>query len=330
MTGASVPVLEGLRTNASGGAHFSVSGQGSLAYVPGGALEADRGLVFVDRKGKVEPVSGERRDFMFPRLSPDGRQIALSTRIGTPDIWVLDWERGAFARLTSGPGIRSVPAWTPDGRRVTYWSGLPGKLGSLFWKAADGSGPEEELLPGRSSGITASWSPDARHLAYDERDEQGGWDVWVMPLGGDRQPRAFVGTPANELGPAFSPDGRFIAYESNQSGRVEVYVQAFPGPGARFQVSSQGGENAVWARNGRELFYRTGARMMAVDVAGGPTPRFGAPRLLWEKRFLVGVYDVHPDGRFLMIEPREETRPPSQFTFVLEWWSELRRKLPTS
>ena len=208
VTGASVPVLEGLRTNASGGAHFSASGTGSLAYVPGGALEADRGLVFVDRKGSVEPVSDERRDYMFPRLSPDGRHVAVSTRIGTPDIWVLDRERGAFARLTSGPGNRSVPAWTPDGRRITYWSSVPGRSGSLYWKAADGSGPEEELLAGRSSGLTASWSPDARHLAYDERDAQGGWNVWVMSRDGERKPRAFVSTPADELGPAFSPDGR--------------------------------------------------------------------------------------------------------------------------
>ena len=328
VTGASVPVLEGLRTNASGGAHFSVSGTGALAYIPGGALEADRGLVFVDRKGNVEPVSDERRDFMFPRISPDGRHVAVSTRVGTPDIWVLDVERGAFARLTSGPGNRTVPAWTPDGRRITYWSGLPGRSGSLYWKAADGSGSQEELLPGRSSGLTASWSPDARYLAYEERDAQGGWNVWVMPLTGDRQPRAFVSTPADELGPAFSPDGRWLAYHSNESGRVEVYVQAFPGPGGRFQVSNQGGENAVWARNGRELFYRTGTKMMAVDVSSGPTPRIGAPRLLWERRFLEGVYDVHPDGRFLMIQPREEKRPPSQFTFVLEWWSELRRRVP--
>jgi serine/threonine-protein kinase len=269
--GAPVPVVEGVRTNASGGAHFSFSGSGALAYVAGVALETDRRLVFADRQGRTTPVSDARHDCMFPRLSPDGGRIAVSNRVGTPDVWVQDIARGTFTRLTSGPGARTVPSWSPDGQRVACRSGLPGRTTSLLAKPADGSGPEETLVTAPSAGLTSSWSPDGRHLAYDVRSPEHGFDVWVMPLGADRTPRAFVRTPANEHGPAFSPDGR--------------------------------------------------------PLASGSPLRVSAPRLLFERRFLVGVYDVHPDGRFLLIEV-DEGKPPGEVTLVLEWLAELRSRVP--
>jgi Tol biopolymer transport system component len=216
----------------------------------------------------------------------------------------------------------------PDGERISYWSGLPGRTSSLFWKPADGSGDEERLLTAKTEGLTSSWSPDGRYLAFDERDASQGWDVWVMPLSGDRQPRAFVRTPSNEYGPAFSRDGRWLAYHSDESGRYEVYVQAFPGPGGRWQVSNQGGQDPVWARAGRELFYRAGDKMMAVDVTSGPTFRVGAPRVLFEGRLLGGMYDVDSEGRFLMIKAGEQDQAPTQMTFVLEWFSELASRVP--
>jgi serine/threonine-protein kinase len=327
LAGPPVPLVEGVRTNASGGGHFAFSETGTLVHVQGSALETDRALVWVDRKGNLTPAADTRRDYLYPRVSPDGGRIAFSARAGTPDVWVQDIARGTFTRLAASPGARTMPAWSPDGHRIAYWSGEPGRPRTLLAKPSDGTGMEEALVTAPSNGLTASWSPDGRSLAYDVHDAKDGWDVWVITLAGDRTPRPFLRTPANEQAAAFSPDGRHLAYHSDVSGSREVYVQAFDGASGRVQISNQGGEYPVWGRDGRELFYRSGDRMMAVDVKGGGAIHVGAPRLVFERHLLEGIYDVHPDGRFLMVEV-DYGRPPRELTFVLEWFAELRARVP--
>ena len=222
--------------------------------------------------------------------------------------------------------------WTPDGKRVTYAAARAGKPENLFWKFADGSGAEERLATSEYAQRSISWSPDGQVLAFDESAPATGGDIWTLPLKGERKPRLFFRTPFAERNAVFSPDGHWLSYVSTESGRDEIYVQPFPGPGGKWQISSEGGTEPVWARNGRELFFRNGDKMMAVDIAAGPTFSAGKPRLVFQGQYHTGDrpdYDVTPDGqRFLMIKDGGE-ESAGQINVVLNWFEELKRKVPS-
>ncbi len=181
-----------------------------------------------------------------------------------------------------------------------------------------------------------SWSPDGQLLAYTEVNPTTGYDIWVLRLG-DRKAQPFLRTPFNEGAPQFSPDGRWLAYISDESGRFEIYVQPYPGPGGKWQISTEGGTEPVWNRNGRELFYRSGDKMMAVDITTQPSFSAGKPRMLFEGPVPADPvrrsanYDVSPDGqRFLMLKPVEQAQAaPTQINVVLNWFEELKQKVPT-
>ena len=204
----------------------------------------------------------------------------------------------------------------------------------MLWKLADGSGPEEELLSLRDHTHIGSWSPDGQVLAFELQTGGTGSDIGVLSLKGDRKPSIFLRTRFGEAAPVFSPDSHWIAYASNESGRYEVYVQPFPGPGGKWQISTEGGTEPVWARNGRELFYRSGDKMMAVDIAAQATFSAGKPRVLFEGRYNptgsnAANYDVSPDGqRFVMIQPVGSEGGVSQIHVVLNWFEELKRRVP--
>jgi Tol biopolymer transport system component len=297
--------------------------------------------VWVDRTGAVRPLPLEARPYASPRLSADGRRVAFWTQ-GDRNIWVYDLARGTLTKLTS-EARNARAAWTPDGTRVTYGSASGGNE-NIFWKPVDGSGAAERLTTSDHSNFAAAWSPDAQTLAFVEARPDTGSNIWILPRQGDRRPRAFVETRFAEAYPDFSPDGRWLAYASDESGRSEVYVQAFPGPGPRHQVSTNGGTAPAWARDGRELFYTptqsvggqaTLTRMMAVPVTLRPTLTVGTPRLLFEGKYgasaQVRGYDVAPDGRFLMVQSKE--RPPVsavEMILVQNWLEELKRLVPTN
>ncbi len=180
-----------------------------------------------------------------------------------------------------------------------------------------------------------SWSPDGQLLAFVEVNPTTGYDIWVLRLS-DRKAQPFLRTPFNESVPRFSPDGRWLAYISNESGRYEIYVQPYPGPGGKWQISTEGGTEPIWNPNGRELFYRSGDKMMAVDIATQPSFTAGKPRVLFEGRYELSPattpnYDVSPDGqRFLMLKPAEASEAaPTQINVVLNWFEELKRRVPT-
>ena len=254
-----------------------------------------------------------------------------------------DLARGTLSRSTAEGQVFS-PVWAPDGKRVGF-SFAPAGTGSsrarVYWQNADGSTPPE-LLTGegdlRMEGPN-SFSPDGSLLLFDAYDPADtspaytGWDIFVLPLSGDRKPHPFLQTKSQESNARFSPDGRWVAYESNESGRSEVYVRPFPGPGARWQISTEGGQDARWSRSGRELFYRQADKMMIVDVETKPTFRPGRPRTLFEGRHY-GMnaygysYDVAPDGRFLMIRPDPAESGPAQVKVVLNWFEEVKRRVP--
>jgi serine/threonine-protein kinase len=198
--------------------------------------------------------------------------------------------------------------------------------------AADGSGAIERLTTNENAQWPGSWSPVAEILAFTEADPETGYNLMTVDLHGDRQPHVFLQTPANEYGPTFSPDGRWLAYGSDESGRQEIYVRPFPGPGGKWQISTDSGVEPVWSRDGRELFYRNADKMMAAAVETTPTFSASKPRVLFEQHFEKSIfpfeanYDVSPDGkRFLLVVPPAGESAPTQVNFVLNWSDELRR-----
>jgi len=252
------------------------------------------------------------------------------------DIWIYSIPRETLTRLTFG-GARHRPLWTPDGKRVIFSSWAFDGKEKLFWKPANGSGPEELLTESEHArGIVASsWSPDGQVLAFIEGLPTADGVIGVLPLREKGKVRPFVQTQFKEGAAVFSPDGHWLAYSSDESGRFEVYVQPFPGPGGKWQISTEGGDQPVWARNGREVFYREGNKMMAVEVKTRPTFSTGTPSLLFAGQYLhqspVGRadYDITPDGRrFLMVQPHTHEPSAKQINVVLNWFEELKRRVP--
>ncbi|MGH7536403.1 MAG: hypothetical protein ACREMG_12610, partial [Gemmatimonadales bacterium] len=329
VTGEPVPLVEGVRQASTGAAQFALAGLTWLAYVPGGLQPNEGSLVLVDRQGKAAPLPAPARPYFSPRVSPDGQRLVLEIAGASTDLYLYDLADGRLTRLTF-EASNTFPVWTPNGQRVAFQSNRAGPL-NLFWKRADGSGPEERLTTGEHADNPNSWSPDGRLLAYHRVHPETGRDIWVVPVDGDREPRLFLSGPANEGTPAFSPDGRWLAYTSDESGRIEVYVQPFPGPGGRWQVSNGGGSEPVWSRNGREMFFWQGDRMMAVPVSGSSEFAAGRPALLfeghYERPFARPNYDVYPDGlRFVMIKGSEQESRAHRLNAVLNWPLELARR----
>ncbi len=328
VTGEPLPVVEGIHVEWAVWPYFSFASDGTLIYAPGAPLDAKR-LVWVDRKGAVQPLNAPPKPYDNPRLSPDGQRLAVVIREENHDVWTYEPARGTLTRLTSDPGEDETPVWMPDGKRLVFAGNRSGGS-QLLSTGADGSGTEEVLLGIRRGHRHAdSLSPDGQVLAFEEESQATGSDIWVMPLQGDRKARPFLRTTFNEAGAKFSPDGRWIAYSSDESGRSEVYVQAYPGPGGKRQISTEGGVEPVWARSGRELFYRNGVKLLVAEVRTQPAFSASRPRVLFEGRYDTlpwnSNYDVTPDGqRFLMVQSAEPTGQ-SQINVVLNWFEELKR-----
>ena len=297
---------------------YSISRNGTLAYVPSGG--PDR-LSWVDRQGEQEPVTDMRREFDSVRFSPDGKRLAVA--LGS-EVWIYEIARGILSPLTTGGGFG--PIWNPDGTRLTFLRG--GSQRGLSWMAADGSGKAEQLTKKR--GTPYSWSPDGNVLVFAENVPSTNWDILLLPPGGEPQP--FLATEFDEMLPMFSPDGRWIAFTSNRSGRHEVYVKLYPKGGRIEPISTDGGVQPLWAHSGRELFYRNGGKVMVVSIQTEPTLKAEAPRLLFThpegfaSNYTPLTYDVAPDDqRFVFIDWKHST----QINVVLNWFEELKRLVPT-
>jgi serine/threonine-protein kinase len=324
IAGPELPVVDDV---ALGG--FSVSRTGSLAYVTG-ASGPPRRFVWVDRSGRRTALDAPERPYDSPQLAPDGGRVAVE--IG-PQTWIFDFARGALTRLAFEGTVNDSPIWTPDGQRIAVRSDRAG-TNRVFWMLADGSGGAEQLTDGSIGQLPRSFSPDGQWLTYQETSPQTRRNVWFLRVA-DHTKQPFLVTRSTEGAAKFSPDGRRIAYVSDESGKPEVYVQPFPPGGGKWQVSTDGGTEPVWNRNGRELFYRSGDRMMAVDVVTQPSFSSGRPRQLFEGKYVSSLfpltgfaYDVSPDGqRFLMIEETGATTA-AQINVVLNWAEELTRRVP--
>ena len=329
VTASPVPILDGVVTNLSGGAHFAFSSSGSLAYVAGGLSESTRVIALVDRSGTARTLTTIRGMSLDYQVSPDGKRLVRSNPAGpNRDIWIHDLERDTATRLTDGDNS-SRPIWTPDGKYVAFSAGLPDA--NIFWKAADGTGNEERLTTSPHTQFAGSFSPDGKLLVYIEYHPTSAPDIWMVSLEGDRTPRKFLQTPYVENEVALSPDGRWLAYQSNESGRFEIYVQPFPSGGRKLQISTDGGSTPQWSRNGREILYRNQNRMMAVAVRPGQASTASAVELVADKPLALfeggyePVFSLTPDDRFVMIRNLTEEVRPTAVQVVLGWVDELKR-----
>ena len=342
--GAPVPVVPAVVMTANGGVDAVVAGNGTLAYVSGsGAVGEQRALVWVDRQGRETPIPAPPHSYLYPRLSPDGTRIAVYAPNPESDIWVWDFSRTTLTRVTFGPGYDGYPTWTPDSRRLIFTSDRAGAR-NLYWQAADGTGAIERLTesPAGTAQDATAVSPDGRRLIFTEIAPKTGEDVMQLELDGTHRVTPLVQSPFIERNGIVSPDGRWLAYEANDSGRFEIYVRPFPEVNSgHWQVSTGGGTRPLWARSGQELVYvsPTGA-LMRVGVERGPSWAATTPTLLIKEGYFTipggnpgRTYDISPDGqRFLMIKEgggSDQTAAPPQIIVVQHFDEELKRLVPT-
>jgi len=331
VTGDSVQVVQGV-SQARYVVNYAISDNGTLVYVPGSPQATEQTLAWVDREGKEEPLAADPQVYGNPRISPDGSRLAITvSESGVADIWIYDLERETLTRLTFDPAADSFPVWTPDGQRIVFNSGRFGPL-NLFWKAADGTGQVERLTTSPSGQRAHSFSPDGKRLVFSQQATQAG--LQELSMEGERTSQPLFQSPFNEIKGMISPDGHWIAYESNESGR-QIYVRPFPNvEEGKWQISRDGGQEPVWAPQGQELFYRNGEAMMVVGIKTEPTFTVGSPIVLFTGKYTTTVtgvsYDISPDGqRFLMMKGADEEEGQSQINVVLNWFEELKRLVPT-
>jgi serine/threonine protein kinase len=336
VTGQSVPVLDSVITNpaSAGVSQFGIADSGLLAYAPGAIRGIDRRVVWVNRSGQIERLMDPQRAFQALRLSLDGQWLALSIGGVNDQMWLYDIARHTLTRLTSA-WDNAVQAWTPDGRHIVFRSDRSGDSKfrwQLYWQTPDGSGPVERLDDRSEPTGSGSWSPDGKVFVFSQWNAESNADIWLLTIGATRAVRPLIRSPFNQHDPRLSADGRWLAYVSDESGRPEVYVQRFPGLGAKWQISTGGGSEPVWEPHGRELFYQDGVKMMAVSIQAEPTFVAGTPRLLFEGAYVADGwgtnYDVAPDGRFIMIQLGQSEAPATHIALVQNWFEELKRRVP--
>jgi serine/threonine-protein kinase len=329
VTGVPVELLKGVATDTSGKALYSFSQNGVLVYVPGGPDVDFRRLVFIDRTGDRQAIPLEPRAYWDVRVSPDGRWLVLHVAGANDHIWLYEMERETLTRLTS-VWTQQLPRWTPEGHRVTF-TDIPKLPTAIFWKPVDGSGPEEKIHSAEYPTYPNSWSPDGRLLAYEEKHPTTRFDIWFLSLNGEPRTQPLLVTEFNEMGAEFSPDGRWLAYCSDETGRFEVYVRPVSGTGRRVQISTDGGDKPGWSPDGSEIYYRQEEKMMAVPVQMGEELVAGKPEMLFEIErdlsFPQRSYGITPDGRFVMIQPLHAATS-NRIHVVLNWHQELLEKAP--
>ena len=341
--GTANPVVPQVRTTFGGGVEAVLGRDGTLVYVAGGAESgAARTLVWVDRQGRETPIAAPPHAYFTPRVSPDGTRVALVAVVDqNMGIWLWDLARPKLTPLTLNPALNALPAWTPDGRRVVFTSNRAGVL-NLFSQAADGTGTVEQLTESPNIQRASAVSPDGTQVVFTVISPKTGEDVMALRLDGTHQILSLVQTPFDERNGIVSPNGRWLAYEANDSGPFQVYVRPFPDVNSgHWQVSTSGGTQPLWARSGRELFYvAPDGALMGVTAVDGPAWTAGAPTKVLEERYVVlGTgggpfprnYDIAPDGRrFLMLKAVESDTAgaPTQIVVVQHFEEELKRLVP--
>jgi Tol biopolymer transport system component len=348
VTGGPVSILEGVTG-------FDFSESGTLVYVSqpavaAGATSATSSgstLVWVDRQGKEESLGAAPDAYQSLKISPDGTKVALTITAGNQDIWIWDIPHKTPTKLTFDKAADASPIWTPDGKRIIFYSNRGGSLGGVYWKSADGIG-EDELLASKPDRLLFPWSfsRDGKTLALMELSLASlGADIGILSMEGKREMKELLQEKNNESEPQISPDGRYVAYQSDESGKGEIYVRSFPDVNkGKWQVSRNGGGSPLWSPDGRELFYRSGDETMAVGIETEPTFKRGNPKNLFRGTYfsnpnqmiVATPWDIHPNGmKFLMIKPAASTgaapttaNQQPKINIVLNWFEELKQRVP--
>jgi serine/threonine-protein kinase len=317
VTGSASPLLEAIPTLTAFFGEvplLDVSRSGTTIYSANTAFST---LMWVSRKGEEQVLNGERRSYANPRMSPDGRRFIVQAG----DLWMEDLERATFSRVTTGTILgNGFPIWMTDGR-VMYRSPT-----GLRIQGTSGPGGDAQVIPGTTDlDYPGAVAPDGDTLVFLRSTEESSFNILSLSVRNPAKTSTILQTPAYEGGARLSPDGRWISYASNESGRNEIYLRPFPGPGERVQVSTDGGTQAIWNPNGKEIFYRMDDKMMAVDVTTSPTLKLSAPKLLFEARYAYGAgltipnFDVSRDGqRFVMVKPESGA---GRLNVVLNWFA---------
>jgi Tol biopolymer transport system component len=309
---------------------------GSFAYARGAAPYPPRELVWVDKTGREEPIDAPARAWWWPRISPDGRRLGL--HIMDPinmDAWIYELDHGPLIRMTYDPRQDGFPLWSPDAKQIVFWSRQGGFAANLYLRSADLTGADRRLTVSDSGMIPFAWTPDGSHVVFQRDAPETGLDIGLVSVDGQSSPTLLIAGPSDESKPALSPDGRWIAYQSNLSGRWEVYVQPFPDLEGRWQISTAGGVAPLWNPTGTVLYFRQENAVMSVAVStDGDTFGFGNPQPLFAGTYVPEEHDlfdapsyvVSPDGeRFLMIKEPEQS--PTEIVVIANWASELRQRV---
>jgi serine/threonine-protein kinase len=340
VTGSPLPVVEGVMLGWYGTAHFSVSRNGSLVYIPGSVAPAanDR-LVRIDRTGKVEVLPFPLGDYQSPRISPDGESLLVveTEPEPIPHMWVFDLARGSKRRFTDERGDTYWGIWSPDGKQIVFNSSLGGATMDLYSKPADGSAQEKRLTEGTLTLLPKSWADDGKTLIITQAvDPNTGFDIEMLPYEAVGTPQPLINTRFDEFHPTISPSGRWLAYSSDESGRAEIYIKPYPGPGGAIPVTTEGGREPVWDPSEKELYYRddNGDKLFKVSILTEPAVQIGSPELLFEGRFFGSSnwgrnYDISPQGDFFILIEEGEMQSAAQINVVLNWFEELKRLVPT-
>ncbi|MBZ5555953.1 MAG: winged helix-turn-helix domain-containing protein [Acidobacteriia bacterium] len=323
--GSAIPVVDQVMTQPTGAGYFTCSQTGCLLYLTGESHDVKRRLVWLDANGRVEPLRIPAHAIEEPRISPDGRRVALGIRGTTNDIWIHDIDRSTLTRVTS-EGDNFAPIWSPDGTRITFSSNRHGPC-HIFSQDLEQT-EAQQLVGGDHDLVPGSWSPDGRHLLFTEYNPQTGAGIWVYtPLGG-KPPRALIRTRWNDFEPAMAPDGRSFAYTSDESGRFEVYLSPFPEFGAKTPVSVDGGAEPVWSRDGR-LYFRSGSSVMMATIDLENRQRIGAPERVADGPYQPGAvaglpnFDVGAGGRLLLIAQTAAQAQPDRLSVTVNWFTDL-------
>ena len=341
VVGSSIPVVPQVLMTPVGAVGATLARDGTLVYVTGGAGSGLRTLVWVDRQGRETPLTAPPRTYLYPRVSPDGTRVAVTALDQKPDVWLWDLTRATLTRVTSDASLNTVPIWMPDGRRLVFASSRGGTNYNLYRQSADGIGPVERLTESTDAQFASAVSPDGTQLVFTQTSATTGLDVMTVGLDAAHHVFPLVQTPFDERNGIVSPDGHWLAYEANNTGTFEIYIQPFPDvTRGRWQVSTAGGTQPLWARGGQELFYfAPDGALMRVAVASGQAWTAGTPTKMLEGRYVMSTsgtlqrhYDSAPNGeRFLMVKTGSTDAPdaPPQIVVVQHFDEELKRLVPT-